>query len=294
ISPRGRGSAGCQSEGPLQDVMQENYETETSLGKAAPSLRVVEAGGSEMCPVRLLPGSSLVTQISGEWATGRCEGNVHLHIFPMGLQSREGSEMPARPIPSSFPGGGLWGNQHMSEKQLENPKGEEVSESINNRRRSRNPKESIAQEKVPTEERKYTCTECWKNFSRSSNLIAHQRIHTGERPFKCTECGKSFIQRVNLISHQRIHTGERPYKCTECGKSFSKRSHLNTHKMIHTGEKPHKCTECGKSFGQRSQLNAHKRLHTGEKPYKCPDCGKSFNRRSNLSVHKKLHAREKP
>uniref|UniRef100_A0A8C0GXG1 Uncharacterized protein n=1 Tax=Chelonoidis abingdonii TaxID=106734 RepID=A0A8C0GXG1_CHEAB len=74
-----------------------------------------------------------------------------------------------------------------------------------------------------TGEKPYECWEC------------------GKKPYECWECGKTFAWSSNLSSHQRIHTEEKPYKCSECGKTFTQISHLITHQRIHTGEKPYEC-----------------------------------------------------
>ncbi|XP_037742619.1 zinc finger protein 3 isoform X4 [Chelonia mydas] len=149
--------------------------------------------------------------------------------------------------------------------------------------------ETAAQQRIPTGERKNTCTECGKTFNSRSKLITHWRIHTGNRPYKCSECGKSFNQRSNLIKHWRIHTGNRPFKCHDCGKSFTDSSNLTQHQRTHVGERPYRCSECGKSFTRSSDLIRHETIHTGDRPFKCAACGKSFNQNSHLITHQRIY-----
>ncbi|XP_069837978.1 zinc finger protein 585A-like [Dendropsophus ebraccatus] len=142
--------------------------------------------------------------------------------------------------------------------------------------------------------KKFTCSECGKNFKTKCSLYRHKRIHGNERPFICFECGKCFIQKSHLVQHQKNHRGEKPFSCTECGKCFTQKSSLTGHQRIHTGERPFLCLECGKRFTYKSSLVDHRRTHTGEKPYSCTECGKCFTRKTNLVEHLKNHTAGKP
>jgi KRAB domain-containing zinc finger protein len=76
-----------------------------------------------------------------------------------------------------------------------------------------------------TGEKPFVCTECYKTFSKSSNMNVHMKTLTGGKPFMCTQCNKTFLQASNLKVHMRIHTGEKPL-CAQIVTSHS-RTHSN-------------------------------------------------------------------
>ncbi|XP_065254454.1 zinc finger protein 436-like [Emys orbicularis] len=185
-------------------------------------------------------------------------------------------------------------SQQRPEREQRNQPAEKVGNSINCQGIHQDLLETTAQPRIPTGERKNTCTECGKHFTSHSGLLKHQIIHTGERPYGCSECGKSFTVNSDLIGHQNIHKGKIPHQCSECGKTFTQSSALITHQRIHTGERPYECRECGKLFCQKSTLITHQARHTGERPYQCCECGKGFSVSSDLIVHQRIHTGERP
>ncbi|XP_067425871.1 zinc finger protein 250-like isoform X2 [Emydura macquarii macquarii] len=253
-----------------RDIMQENYETVTSLGFLISKPRVIS---------RLERGEE-------PWVSD--------------LQGYEANEI----LRDAHTGDGM-----VSENKEENPEQEDAEPMERHRIISGRSEKNVTQRpelEVALEsqcrperhqgnqprERQGKCTQKSRRVEQIKETV-HQRIPTGERSYMCGDCGKSFRWRSAFITHQRIHTGEKPFKCSECGKSFCKRSALTDHQRTHTGQRPYKCNECKKNFSSNSHLRSHQRIHREERPYECPHCGKQFRHSSSHIRHQRTHTRQK-
>lgn len=59
-----------------------------------------------------------------------------------------------------------------------------------------------------TEDNKYICRMCNKEFSLQRLLNRHLKCHSEVKRFLCTFCGKGFNDTFDLKRHTRTHTGK--------------------------------------------------------------------------------------
>ncbi|XP_067663608.1 uncharacterized protein [Haliotis asinina] len=153
----------------------------------------------------------------------------------------------------------------------------------------------IKQKAVITDNGRYMCKVCQKEFALQRLLNRHVKNHSEVKRYLCTFCGKGFNDTFDLKRHTRIHTGVKPYKCEKCGKAFTQRCSLESHaKKVHGSElafaykerrcKMYVCEDCGHTTGD-PELHY---VHLKENHPNCPALEKCHDKRQFKFIDGKI------
>ena len=85
----------------------------------------------------------------------------------------------------------------------------------------------------PAKKKRYECSTCGKEFTRSDALKRHERTHNGGKPHECPHCDKTFLRKEDLTRHiKQVHErrgAERQYTCNTCGETFNNLAPFRAH-----------------------------------------------------------------
>ncbi|XP_012252345.2 zinc finger protein 341 [Athalia rosae] len=161
---------------------------------------------------------------------------------------------------------------------------------------------------------KYKCSYCDKQFSKKFYWQQHERSHTGEKPYQCVVCGRAFAQKSNVKKHMSSHKVwpgtaihslppdtptdgdmDRTYHCQFCKEIFDSYKALKGHLIVsHLTLKVYKCVQssCSMMFPELEDFLEHTRNHKRSE-YRCHVCGEVFNTLSDLGLHQYAHSFQK-
>ncbi|XP_066594094.1 zinc finger protein 341-like [Prorops nasuta] len=165
-----------------------------------------------------------------------------------------------------------------------------------------------------TQNLKYKCSYCSKQFAKKFYWQQHERSHTGEKPYQCVVCGRAFAQKSNVKKHMSSHKVwpgtaihslppevpadgniDRTYHCQFCKEIFDSYKALKGHLIVsHLTLKVYKCVQssCSMMFAELEDFLEHTRSHKRSE-YRCHVCGEVFNTLSDLGLHQYAHSVQK-
>ncbi|XP_072024196.1 uncharacterized protein [Amphiura filiformis] len=155
----------------------------------------------------------------------------------------------------------------------------------------------LGQKSNMSEEGRYTCGVCGKQFFRQGNLDKHVTTHRRQKSFSCPACMESFPRVAVLRIHQKFcklaSRKKLPSKSNEVGVSHINEGGRRNQKQVNKL----KCPKCSKMFPGKEVLKKHiikvhrKKHYLPQKvaKLKCSKCSKLFSGKDVLTKHMKVH-----
>ncbi|CAO1432975.1 unnamed protein product [Diamesa tonsa] len=146
---------------------------------------------------------------------------------------------------------------------------------------------------------KFTCDGCGKEFDSKANLRSHMRrkhiIPLGPSNFTCEVCGKGWKQNCELNKHMRTHSDIK-YSCHRCPAKLASLGSLKLHQETHSHVKSCICDICGSAYKSSRILKKHMHKHDSsyQKKFSCEYCHLKFHSTGRLKKHTLTHLGVKP
>jgi hypothetical protein len=124
---------------------------------------------------------------------------------------------------------------------------------------------------VHSEERRFSCKVCLKQYKTQNALDVHIKLtHEIDVLIGCSQCGREFKTPATLKRHELlVHLKTKAFKCDICDNLFAARANLNYHRInVHgIGEKKMiGCPRCGVQLSTRNTLRRHLKARRGCNP----------------------------
>jgi len=167
-----------------------------------------------------------------------------------------------------------------------------------------------------SQEKKYACADCGKQFGKKSHLTRHELTHSGVR-YPCDLCGSIFKRKEGLKFHLRkehdtelteeealvndvkLENDDANILQSEMDEAavLDEVSQTDEVWTATEGEDPsleadlkYCCNQCEKIFKNPKHLKRHEALHSGVK-FTCNECPSTFSRKDKLTAHmRKKHS----
>jgi len=164
-----------------------------------------------------------------------------------------------------------------------------------------------------SQQRRYECTICKRNFKSKSHIAYHERCKTGVDPFRCEKCDIGFRSKLGYENHLRHH--DNPKKRRTDIQVFLPWSHFNparyeNHLHVKIQVNPigqfknynsgygsnhgrYECTISKLNFKSNSHIAYHERCKTGVDPFRCEKCDVGFRSKLGYEYHLRHHCNPK-